>query len=251
MEHTWMMKYFAEFFGTLILVLFGNGAVANTFLTGTTGDPEDGKANGGWLLIALSFGFGVMIPSMLFGSISGCHINPAATIAQACAGIFPWSHVWQYILFQFLGAMCGQLIVLAVYWPHFKKTKNSHIVFSCFSTVDATNNKVNGFVAEAVGTAVLMFVAIGLYRGTFFKQAVDIANIGVGFMIMAVVMAIGGPTGPSLNPARDLGPRILYAILPVPNSDKNAHWDYGWIASVGPIVGAIIGIFLYKFAFGL
>ena len=251
MEHTWFAKYIAEFLGTMILVMFGNGAVMNTVLKKTNGNNEDGKANGGWLLIAISFGFGVMIPSMLFGSVSGCHINPAATLAQAFAGVFPWAHVAQYIIAQFLGAMVGQLIILAVYWPSFKETTDPNIVFGCFSTADIHNSKLNGFISEVVGTGVLMFVAIGLYHGLFFHNAMDIANIGVGFMIMGVVLALGGVSGPSLNPARDLGPRILYAILPVPNSDHNAHWDYSWVASLGPIAGAIIGIFVYKIPFGL
>lgn len=251
MEHTWMLKYVAEFFGTLILVVFGNGSVANSVLKGTTANPEDGKANGGWLLIAFGFGFGVMMPAMLFGSISGNHINPAVTIAQATAGAFPWNHVLPYILCQMAGAICGQLLVMAVYWPHFKESTDADAVFASFATSDCTDSKWNGFISELVGTAILMFVAIGLYRGMFFKQATDIANIGVGFVITALVMALGGPTGPALNPARDLGPRILYSILPIPNKKGGAHWSYGWIPVVAPILGAIIGIFAYKIPFGL
>ncbi|MGQ5708937.1 MIP/aquaporin family protein [Lactobacillus sp. PSON] len=251
MEHTWMAKYFAEFFGTMILVSFGNGSVANSFLKGTTANPEDGKANGGWLLIAFGFGFGAMIPAMLFGSISGNHQNPAVTLAQAFAGTFPWSHVLPYILCQVAGAICGQLLVLAIYWPHIKESTNSDIVFSFFATSDCTGSKWNGFVSELIGTAILMFAAIGLYRGMFFKQATDIANIGVGFLITGLVMALGGPTGPALNPARDFGPRLIYTLLPIPNKKGHGHWNYGWIPVVAPILGAIIGIFAYKIAFGL
>ena len=112
MEHSWMLKYFAEFFGTLILVLFGNGSVANSFLKGTTGNAPDGKANGGWILVAFSFGFGVMLPAMLFGSISGNHINPAVTVAQAAAGNFPWSQVAPYIICQLL----KNLLILTLYF---------------------------------------------------------------------------------------------------------------------------------------
>ena len=250
MEHSWMLKYFAEFFGTLIMVMFGNGAVANSFLKGTTGNAHDGKANGGWILIAFSFGFGVMLPAMLFGSISGNHLNPAVTLAQATAGVFPWVQVTPYIISQVLGAICGQLLIITIYWPYIKKSTDSNIVFACFATSDCVNSKWNGFISELVGTGVLMFVAIGLYKGMFFKQAVDIANIGVGFLITALVMALGGPTGPALNPARDFGPRLVYSILPIPNK-KDAHWSYGWVPVVAPILGAIIGIFLYKITFGL
>ena len=178
------------------------------------------------------------------------HINPAVTVAQAAAGNFPWSQVAPYIICQLLGAICGQLLVLAMYWPHFKESTDPDIVFSCFATSDCTNSKWNGFISEVVGTAVLMFVAIGLYKGMFFKQAVDIANIGVGFLITALVMALGGPTGPALNPARDFGPRLVYSLLPIPNKKGGAHWSYGWIPVIAPTLGAIIGIFLYKIPFG-
>ena len=222
MEHTWMMKYFAEFFGTIILVVFGNGAVANSVLTKTGGNSHDGQANGGWLLIAFSFGFGVMLPAMMFGSISGNHLNPAVTLAQACAGAFPWNQVLPYILVQMLGAIVGQLLLVAVYWPFIAKTSSDDAVFASFSTGDIADSKLNGFITEFVGTAILLFVAVGLYRGMFFKQSEDIANIGVGFLITALVMAVGGPTGPALNPARDLGPRIVYALCPLPHKGS-AH----------------------------
>ncbi|MBD5431333.1 MIP/aquaporin family protein [Lactobacillus agrestimuris] len=250
MEHTWIAKYIAEFFGTMILVLFGNGAVANSFLKGTTANPEDGKANGGWLLIAFGFGFGVMIPAMMFGSISGNHLNPAVTVAQAVGGVFPWSHVVQYLIAQMLGAIAGQLLIMAVYWPHIKESQNPNIVFACFATSDSTNSRLNGFVSEFIGTGVLLFAAVGLYRGMFFKQSVDIANIGVGFLITALVMAVGGPTGPALNPARDLGPRLVYSFLPIPNK-SDAHWGYGWVPVVAPILGGIVGVLAYKLSFGL
>lgn len=250
MEHTWMIKYLAEFFGTIILVVLGNGSVANSVLRDTGDNSRDGQANGGWLLIAFGFGFGVMLPAMLFGSISGNHLNPAVTLAQACAGAFPWDQVLPYILVQMLGAIVGQLILVAVYWPYIKRTASDDAVFASFATGDTANSKLNGFITEFVGTAILLFVAVGLYRGMFFKQSEDIANLGVGFLITALVMAVGGPTGPALNPARDLGPRIVYALCPLPHKGS-AHWDYGWVPVVAPIAGGICGALLYKIAFGL
>lgn len=198
----------------------------------------------------LQFWFWCYASSNAFGSISGNHLNPAVTLAQATAGVFPWAQVTPYIISQVLGAICGQLLIITIYWPYIKKSTDSNIVFACFATSDCVNSKWNGFISELVGTGVLMFVAIGLYKGMFFKQAVDIANIGVGFLITALVMALGGPTGPALNPARDFGPRLVYSILPIPNK-KDAHWSYGWVPVVAPILGAIIGIFLYKIPFGL
>ena len=235
MEHTWMIKYLAEFFGTIILVVLGNGSVANSVLRDTGGNSRDGQANGGWLLIAFGFGFGVMLPAMLFGSISGNHLNPAVTLAQACAGAFPWDQVLPYILVQM---------------PYIKRTASDDAVFASFATGDTANSKLNGFITEFVGTAILLFVAVGLYRGMFFKQSEDIANLGVGFLITALVMAVGGPTGPALNPARDLGPRIVYALCPLPHKGS-AHWDCGWVPVVAPIAGGICGALLYKIAFGL
>lgn len=250
MSGTWDARLAAEFFGTMILVMFGNGAVANSFLKGTTGNGEAGQANGGWLFIALGYGFGVMIPAMMFGSVSGNHLNPAITIAQACAGIFPWSHVASYITAQFGGAMVGQLLIVFMYWPYYKATSDQGLILGTFSTGDAADSRLNGFVTEMIGTAVLVFGAMGLYRGMFFHQNIDIANIGVGLLITTLVISLGGPTGPALNPARDLGPRIVHALVPVPNKGSS-HWAYSWVPVVASIVGAIIGIFIYKAFFKL
>ena len=240
MTGSWEARYAAEFFGTLILVLLGNGAVANAFLKNTTGNDDPGLANGGWLLVASGYGLGVMLPAMMFGSISGNHLNPAITIGQAVIGIFPWAHVAPYLIWQFLGAIAGQCLILALYWPHYRQTTDNEAVLGTFATSDHANSQLNGFVTEMVGTAVLIFGAMGLYRGMFFHQNIDIANIGVGLLIAAMVISLGGPTGPALNPARDLGPRLVHALFPVPNKGSS-HWEYSWVPVVAPIVGAVIG----------
>lgn len=250
MSGTWDMRFAAEFFGTMILVLFGNGAVANSFLKDTTGNGKAGQVNGGWLFIAIGYGLGVMIPAMMFGSISGNHLNPAITIAEATMGIFPWDKVLPYVAWQFLGAMFGQLLILLVYWPFYKRTKDPGLILGTFSTGDGAQSNLNGFWSETVGTAILVFGAMGLYRGMFFHQSIDIANIGVGLLIGTLVISLGGPTGPALNPARDLGPRIIHALIPIPNKGSS-QWGYSWVPVVAPIVGGIIGIFIYKSFFGL
>lgn len=255
MTGSWEARYAAEFFGTLILVLLGNGAVANAFLKNTTGNDDPGLANGGWLLVASGYGLGGMLPAMMFGSISGNHLNPAITIGQAVIGIFPWAHVAPYLIWiwQFLGAIAGQCLILALYWPHYRQTTDNEAVLGTFATSDHANSQLNGFVTEMVGTAVLIFGAMGLYRGMFFHQNIDIANIGVGLLIAAMVISLGGPTGPTgpaLNPARDLGPRLVHALLPVPNKGSS-HWEYSWVPVVAPIIGAVIGIWIYKIFFGL
>lgn len=224
MTGSWEARYAAEFFGTLILVLLGNGAVANAFLKNTTGNDDPGLANGGWLLVASGYGLGVMLPAMMFGSISGNHLNPAITIGQAVIGIFPWAHVAPYLIWQFLGAIAGQCLILALYWPHYRQTTDNEAVLGTFATSDHANSQLNGFVTEMVGTAVLIFGAM--------------------------VISLGGPTGPALNPARDLGPRLVHALFPVPNKGSS-HWEYSWVPVVAPIVGAVIGIWIYKIFFGL
>ncbi|MCF1425914.1 MIP/aquaporin family protein, partial [Lactiplantibacillus plantarum] len=128
MTGSWEARYAAEFFGALILVLLGNGAVANAFLKNTTGNDDPGLANGGWLLVASGYGLGVMLPAMMFGSISGNHLNPAITIGQAVIGIFPWAHVAPYLIWQFLGAIAGQCLILALYWPHYRQTTDNEAV---------------------------------------------------------------------------------------------------------------------------
>ncbi|AZZ61268.1 aquaporin family protein [Oenococcus sp. UCMA 16435] len=237
-------KLAAEFFGTAILIILGNGAVANMALNGTTG-----RNDGGWLFVALGYGFGVMIPAMMFGSISGNHLNPAVTIAFASIGRISWSLVIPYITVQLLGAMTGQLVVVSTYWPFYKKTSDESSVFMTFSTGDGAGSWFNGFVNEFFGTLILVFGALGLYKDMFFKTNTDIANIGIGLLIMVLVISIGGATGPAINPARDLGPRIILALFKVPNKGKSVHWDYAWVPILAPIFGGLVGANIFHLFF--
>lgn len=237
------IKMAAEFFGTMILIVFGNGAVANMALKGTTG-----RHDGGWLFVALGYGFGVMIPAFMFGSISGNHINPAITIAFATVGLFPWADVLPYITAQFAGAIVGQLIVVVCYWPFYRKTQDEAAVLMTFSTGDGADSTINGFLNEMFGTLFLVFGALGAYHGMFLAQNIDIANVAVGLLIMTLVISMGGATGPALNPARDLGPRLVHYLLQIPNKGKS-NWWYSWVPVVAPIVGAIIGAVLFVMFF--
>lgn len=250
MSGTLFVRCAAEFFGSLILVVLGNGAVANSFLKNTTANGKLGQSNGGWIFIALGWGFGVMLPAMMFGAISGNHINPAVTIAQAVVGIFPWKQVIPYIISQFLGAMVGQLVIVLTYWPYYQKTEDQGAILATFSTADSAGSKNNGFWAELLATAILVFTVTGLYRGMFFEQNTDIANLGAGFIIATLVISMGGPTGPALNPARDLGPRVIHYLIPIPNKG-DSDWSYSWVPVAAPIIGGVIGIYLYKIFFGL
>ena len=189
MDYPLFTKLAAEFFGTAILMIFGNGSVANVELKNTKGH------HAGWLNIAMGYGFGVMFPVLMFGSVSGAHINPAMTIAQAVNGLFPWSDVLPYIVAQLLGALLGQLIVYITYYPHYKETEDAEAILGTFCTTDADNQKVNYFLNEMFGTLVLVFGALCCLSLAWGKQDYAAASIVVGF--------IGWPDRPWPEP----GPR--------------------------------------------
>ena len=218
MEYSLFVKLAAEFVGTAILMIFGNGAVANVELKNTKGH------HAGWLNIAMGYGFGVMFPVLMFGAISGAHINPAMTIAQAVNGLFAWNLVLPYIIAQLLGALVGQLIVYITYYPHYKETENADAI---------------------LGTFVLVVGALCCLCLPWGKANPAAASIVVGFIVWGLVTSMGGPTGPGLNPARDLMPRLLHAILPIP-AKGSSRWGEAWIPVVAPILGAIAGAALFK-----
>ncbi|EUJ30271.1 glycerol uptake facilitator related permease (major Intrinsic protein family) [Listeria floridensis FSL S10-1187] len=242
MDYTLMTRLLAEFFGTALLIILGNGAVANVDLKGTKGFGSD------WMLIAVGYGCGVMIPAMMFGGISGNHINPAFTIGLAVAGLFPWAEVVPYIIAQFAGAMVGQLIVVACYKPYYDQTTSPDHILGTFSTINAVRSKTNGFINEFVGSFVLFFGALGITKAPFFADNLGTAHLALGFLVWTLVASLGGPTGPGLNPARDLGPRILHALLPLKHKGSS-EWSYAWIPVVAPILAGILAVLLYQVVF--
>lgn len=280
MDVTWTVKYITEFLATALLIIIGNGTVANVDLKGTKGN------NSGWILIAIGYGLAVMMPALMFGNVSGNHINPAFTLGLAVSGLFPWEHVAQYIVAQLLGAMFGQLVVVAVYKPYFLKTENSNHILGSFSTISALDNgtkesrkasTINGFLNEFAGSFVLFFGALALTKnffgaelvGKIIEQGYDktvaetmvapytsgsiaVAHLGIGFLVMALVACVGGPTGPALNPARDLGPRLLHHFLPktvLGESKSDSKWWYAWVAVVAPILASVLAIALFKYLY--
>lgn len=234
----------AECVGTAFLMIFGNGAVANTELARTKGHKS------GWLNIAMGYGFGVMFPVLMFGAVSGAHINPAMTIAQAVAGMFPWAKVAPYIVAQLIGAVIGQLIVVVTYWPHYRETTDADAIFASFSTTNAGESKFNYFVNEFFGTLVLVLGALLCLTMPWGEANHAAASIVVGFIVWGLVTSLGGPTGPGLNPARDLMPRVLHQLLPIEHKGTS-RWSEAWIPVVAPIVGAIVGVLLYKALFAV
>ncbi|QBO36820.1 aquaporin family protein [Periweissella cryptocerci] len=239
MDYPLMTRLVAEFFGTMLLVLLGNGAVANVDLANTKGH------HGGWILIGLGYGIGVMVPAMMFSTISGSQINPAFTIGLAVSGMFPWNEVLPYITAQMLGAMVGQLLVVAAYKPYYDKTTDTLAVLGTFATTDAAKSHFNGFVNEFIGTFVLVFGALGM---TADKIDARVDSVALGFLVMTLVISLGGPTGPGLNPARDLGPRIVHSLFPLKHKE-DSHWHYALVPVVAPILGGILATELWKLFF--
>lgn len=288
MDFTWAIKYATEFLGTAILIILGNGAVANVELKGTKGHQS------GWIVIAVGYGMGVMIPALMFGNVSGNHINPAFTLGLAISGLFPWAQVAPYIIAQVLGAIFGQALVVATHRPYYLKTENPNNILGTFSTISSLDNgtkeshfaaAVNGFVNEFVGSFVLFFAALGMTKNFFGSEVLQymkqmasqagqnvdfsdlaikaqvaphtasglsVAHLALGFLVMALVTSLGGPTGPALNPARDLGPRLLHAFLPksvLGEHKGDSKWWYSWVPVVAPIAAAIAAVAIFKFLY--
>ncbi|MBJ8326246.1 aquaglyceroporin Gla [Streptococcus pacificus] len=280
MDVTWTVKYLTEFIATALLMILGNGAVANVDLKGTKGN------NSGWLVIAFGYGLGVMMPALMFGNVSGNHINPAFTIGLAVSGLFPWEHVLPYIIAQLLGAMVGQLIVVGVYQPYYKKTENPNHILGSFSTISALDDGTkesqkaslfNGVANEFVGSFILFFGALALTKNYFGAEAISkivdqyggavsskeafdsishilggslsVAHVGVGFLVLVLVVSLGGPTGPALNPARDLGPRIVHHFLPksiLGEAKSDSKWWYAWVPVIVPILAGVLAVMAFK-----
>ncbi|MBO4230705.1 MAG: aquaporin family protein, partial [Bacteroidales bacterium] len=231
-----------EFIGTLVLVLMGDGVCAATTL-------ERSKAKGaGWIVITLAWGFAVMAGVFIAGPYSGAHLNPAVSLGLAVAGTFPWNEVLPYCVAQMLGGFVGAGLVYLYYKDHYKaSTGNPDGILGTFCTMPAIDHKPANLFSEILATCVLVFLilAIGTQANT---PAVGLGSIGafpVTAIIMSIGMSLGGTTGYALNPARDLGPRCIHALIPL-EGKRDSGWGYSWVPVVGPMVGCVIaaGIFL-------
>lgn len=244
-----MENYTAEFFGTMLLIIFGNGTVANVGLSKSKGEKS------GWIVIATGWGLGVAIAVYAVGRISGAHINPAVTVSLACIGSFPWTLVPGYLLAQLAGAFAGATTVWLAYFPHWEATDDPDAKFGAFATAPAIRKPASNFMAEVIGTAVLLFGILAI--GDNVQQLQDPAGLDfsvvfsggiqpllVGFLVWAIGLSLGGPTGYAINPARDLGPRIAHWVLPIAGK-RDSDWQYSWIPVAGPLVGGVLGAALY------
>lgn len=233
----------------MMLVLLGDGVVANVLLTRTKGQ------NAGWIVITVGWGVAVAMSVYAVGRISGAHLNPAVTVALASIGSFPWADAPGYIAAQMLGGFAGAVLVWLMYWPHWAVTSDPGAKLAVFATGPAIRNPVANAVTETLGTAVLVFgiLAIAANAQTLSKPGdVDLSFVFsrglqpllVGVLVLGIGLSLGGPTGYAINPARDLAPRVAHAVLPIPGKGRS-DWEYAWVPVVAPIVGGVLGAGLY------
>ncbi|WP_320113585.1 MIP/aquaporin family protein [Draconibacterium orientale] len=241
-----MNEFVAEIIATMILILLGDGVVANVVLKDTKGH------NGGWIVISLGWGLGVMMAVIVAGPISGAHLNPAVTIGLALGGIFPWAKVPVYIAGEIIGAMLGAVLVWFTYRDHFKANTDKDGYLGVFATSPAIRNYKNNFITELIGTFVLIFVIFYISDFKFETQQLQTVEVGLGsigalpvaLLVTAIGLSLGGPTGYAINPARDLGPRIIHSLLKAPNKGSS-DWAYAWVPILGPIAGAALAAALF------
>ena len=228
-----MLPYIAEFLGTMMLILLGDGVVANVTLN------KSGMKGAGSIQITLAWGLAVMVPAFIFGAASGAHFNPALTIALAVDGTLPWTEVPVYIIGQFLGAFIGACLVYLMFKDQFDATDDPGTKLGVFSCGPSVPNMPLNFLAEIVATFVLVFAIKGI------PTAADgLSNLFVFGIIVSIGMSLGGLTGYALNPARDIGPRMAHAVLPI-KGKGDSNWGYAVVTLFGPIVGAILAVLLH------
>lgn len=241
-----MNEYIAEFIGTFLLILLGNGVVANVVLKDTKGH------EGGWIVIALGWGLGVFVGVSVAGPVSGAHINPAVSLGLAVSGQFAWSQVLPFIVAQMLGAGAGALTVWLFYRHHFNRTEDGATQLGCFATGPAIRKPMSNFLSELIGTFVLIFVILYIAEPELSLGADVEAKIGLGtlgalpvaLLVTAIGLSLGGTTGYAINPARDLAPRIMHSLLPMEHKGSS-DWSYAWIPVIGPFAGAVLAALLY------
>jgi glycerol uptake facilitator protein len=247
-----MQAFVAELVGTMILVILGDGVVANVVLQRTKGN------QGGWIVITTGWGLAVALAVYCVGRISGAHLNPAVSIGLAAIGQFEWSQVANYIVAQMIGAILGAIVVWLAYMHHFAATDEQRLKLAVFATGPNIRSLGANFTTEVIGTALLLFgvLAIAANANEFVGQpggvdlsvvfATGINPLLVGFLVWGIGLSLGGPTGYAINPARDLGPRIAHALLPIPNKG-DSDWGYALVPILGPIVGGVLGALAFRF----
>ena len=229
-----LVKFLAEFFGTMLLIILGDGVVANVTLN------KSGMKGAGSIQITIAWGLAVMVPAFIFGAASGAHFNPALTIALAVDNSLPWAEVPVYIIGQFAGAIVGACIVYLMFKDQFDATDDPGTKLGVFSTGPSIPNLPRNIFCEAVATFVLVFAI----KGVPGAAPAGVGNLLVFGIIVSIGMSLGGLTGYALNPARDIGPRIAHAFLPI-KGKGDSNWGYAIVPLLGPIIGAVVAVLLF------
>lgn len=238
-----MQIFIAELIGTMLLVIFGDGVIANVLLGKTKGQ------NAGWIVIATGWATAIAVSVYAVNGISGAHLNPAVTIALFVIGKVKADLVLVYILGQFAGAIIGAVIVWLAYRKHFESTEGPALKLAVFSTGPAIRSYGDNFISEAIATFTFVFGILSMSPTRNLVENTGLAPVSAPFIVAVLVFAIGlslgGPTGFAINPARDFGPRIAHALLPIPGKGSS-DWEYSWVPVFGPIVGGLVGALLYQ-----
>ena len=240
MEVSLLVQCLFEFIGTFVLVLLGCGVVACVSLRKSKGE------GAGWVVVTLAWGLAVMCGVLIAGPYTGAHLNPAVTLGLAAAGKFPWEYVLPYIVSQIAGGILGAVIVYVFYKDHFDATAEAETKLGVFATIPAIKNYRRNMICEIVGTFILVLVIL------FMSDKENSSEVGLGsvgalpvaLLVVVIGMSLGGTTGYAINPARDLGPRIAHAILPI-KGKGSSQWSYSWVPIVGPLLGGVLAALLY------
>ena len=243
-----MTPWIAELFGTMLLVLLGNGVVANVVLKDTKGSAA------GWIVISAGWGVAVYIAVMCTADHSGAHLNPAVTAGLVAAGLFPASEMPVYVAAQLIGAMIGAGLVYLTYAKHYDATDDTGAKLATFSTAPNIRSLPNNFFSELIGTFVLVFAALSITDGSFQSASnpdatgkVGLGAVGalpIGLVVFGIGMSLGGTTGYAINPARDLGPRLMHQLLPI-KGKGDSDWGYAWIPVIGPLTGGLLAAWIH------
>jgi glycerol uptake facilitator protein len=232
-----MTAFLSEFVGTALMLLLGNGVVANVVLNKTKGN------NGGWIVITFGWAVAVFV-GVYTAHASGAHLNPAVTIADA-VNTNDWSKVLVYIPAQFLGAMAGTTLAWLTYKQHFDATEDAGLIQACFCNAPAIKNNFYNFLTEMIGTFALMLAILMMGNAGESVQLGTLSALPVALIVLGVGLSLGGATGYAINPARDLGPRIMHFLLPIKNKG-GSNWEYSWIPVLAPIAGAMLAVLVKK-----
>jgi glycerol uptake facilitator protein len=231
----------AEVIGTAILILLGNGVVAGVLLNLSKAQ------NAGWIVITFGWGMAVMAGVFAVGQFSGAHLNPAVTLGFAIEGTTEWSDVPEYLAGEFVGAFLGATLVWLAYLDHWKETEDPGLKLACFSTGPAIRNPISNCITEIIGTFVLVFGILAFFANEA-TAATGLGALIVGLLVLGIGLSLGGPSGYAINPARDLGPRIMHAILPIAGKG-GSDWGYAWVPVVAPLIGGALGALVFNATF--